>query len=82
MSIYLGNSGTGTEVGPRFSMTMVGWRAILATEVRRESRKVVPAERGVSPTALCGRSAEVSGDDLPVVEVSAGSGQVQHDAPH
>src|SRR5450631_4240231 len=38
--------------------------------------------RGVSPTALRGRGAEVSGDDLPVVAVDAGGWQVQHDAPH
>jgi hypothetical protein len=38
--------------------------------------------RGVSPTALRGRGAEVSGDDLPVAAVDAGGWQVQHDAPH
>ena len=32
--------------------------------------------------ALRGRSAQVSGDDLPVVAVDAGGGQMQHDAPH
>ncbi len=57
-------------------------RVILATGVRRESREINRTKRVVNPTALCGRSAEASGDDLPVVAVDAGSGQVQHDAPH
>jgi len=39
-------------------------------------------ERGAGPRALCRRSAEVSGDDLSGVMGQAGSGQVQHDAPH
>ena len=38
--------------------------------------------RGASPTALCGRSAKIAGDDLPVVAMQTGGGQVQHDAPH
>ena len=39
-------------------------------------------ERGTRPTALCGRRAEVTGDDLPVVAVQTGGGQMQHDAAH
>src|SRR5665213_1607137 len=54
---------------------------ILATGVRRDARKIHPSGRGISPTALCGRGAETSSDDLPVVAVDAGSRQVQHDAP-
>jgi hypothetical protein len=55
---------------------------ISATGVRPELLRRYSIERGVDPTALCGRSAEVVGDDLPVVAVQAGSWQVQHDAPH
>ena len=65
-----------------FSMFSVHEGVFLATGVRRESRRIESAPGGVSPTALCGRCAETSGDDLPVVAVDAGGGQVQHDAPH
>ena len=37
---------------------------------------------GAGRTALCGRRAEVSGNDLPVVAVQGGGGQMQDDAPH
>lgn len=57
-------------------------RGILGTGVRRESHAMSLARRGVSPTGLCGRSTEASGDDLPVVTVDAGSGQMQHDASY
>ena len=65
-----------------FSRFPVHEGVFLATGVRRESRRIESASGGVSPTALCGRCAETSGDDLPVVAVDAGGGQVQHDAPH
>jgi hypothetical protein len=39
-------------------------------------------EYGLRPTALCGRSIEVAGDDLPVVAVQTSGWQVQHDTPH
>lgn len=63
-----------------FSRFPVHEGEFLATGVRRESRRIELASSGVSPTALCGRGAEASGDDLPVVAVDAGSGQMQHDA--
>ena|ERR1700730_9305744 len=66
----------------RFSPPVRCRRRILATGVRRESRAIMMHGNGVSPTALCGRSAEALGDDLPVVAVDAGGGQMQHDAPH
>src|ERR1022692_3542580 len=74
--------GAVAELGVGLSTSPVRDGVILATGVRRESRKFHPTERGVSPTALCGRRAEACGDDLPVVAVDARSGQVQHDAPH
>ena len=74
--------GSVTELGVGFSTSQVREGVILATGVWRESRRVNRTERGVGATALGRRSAEASGDDLPVVAVDAGSGQVQHDAPH
>jgi hypothetical protein len=66
----------------RFSRSVLSRRAILTTGVRRESRKPHPTERGVSPTALCGRRAEIAGNDLPVAAVQGSDGQMQHDAAH
>lgn len=57
-------------------------REILATRVRRESRAIRLSGGGLSPTGLCGRSAETLGDDLPVAVMDADGGQMQHDAPH
>ena len=77
-----GDFGVLTDAMVRFAPSVRRRRGILATGVRRESREVNRTKRVVNPTALCGRSAEASGDDLPVVTVDAGSGQMQHDAPH
>ena len=74
--------GLAGELGVGFSGLRVRKSEILATGVRRESRAILARQRGVSPTTLRGRSAEASGDDLPVVAMDAGGGQVQHDAPH
>src|SRR5450759_1842027 len=74
--------GAMTDVGVGFSEWVAREREISATAVPRGSRKVIPAGFSVRRTALCGRSAEASGDDLPVVAMDAGSGQMQHDAPH
>jgi hypothetical protein len=71
-----------TSLGVGFSRLLVHEGVILATGVGRESREINRTERVVDPTALCGRSAEACGDNLPVVAVDAGSGQMQHDAPH
>src|ERR1700690_52811 len=57
-------------------------RGILATGVRRESCAIRLSGSSLSPTGLCGGSAETSGDDLPVAAVDAGGGQMQHNAPH
>src|ERR1017187_8718474 len=73
--------GAVAEFGVGFSTSSVRKGVIFATGVRRESRTCHPTERGVSPTALCGRGAEACGDDLPVVAVDARGRQVQHDAP-
>src|ERR1017187_320952 len=82
MSMRGGDLGARTDAVCRFSPSVRRRRGILATGVRCESRAIMATERGASPTALCGRGAEASGDDLPVVAVDAGSGQMQHDAPH
>src|SRR5450631_266503 len=82
MSMRGVDSASITCVGARFSAVMVGGCGIAGMGVRRESRGIHAAVRGVSPTALCRRGAEISGDDLPVVAVQAGGWQVQHDAPH
>src|SRR3989442_9115519 len=74
--------GLAGELGVGFSGLRVCKSEILATGVRRESRAILARQRGVSPTTLRGRSAEASGDELPVVAMDAGGGQVQHDAPH
>ena len=70
------------DAAVRFSSLIRRGRGILATGVRRESRAIMLGGSSLSPTGLCGRSAETSGDDLPVVAVDAGRGQMQHDAPH
>jgi len=57
-------------------------RVIWATGLRSELLRRHSMERAARPRALCGRSAEASGDDLPVVTVQTGRGQMQHDAPH
>ena len=82
MSMRDGEVGAALDVGIGFSMWGVRECEISAMGVPREPRTLMRAERSVSPPALCGRSAEVAGDDLPVVAVNAGSRQVQHDAPH
>jgi hypothetical protein len=77
-----GDFGGALGVGDRLSIAVRGRRVISATGVRPELFRRWSMERGVRPTALCGRSAEVAGDDQPVVAVQGGSGQMQHDAPH
>ncbi len=77
-----GDFGTAMGVGVGSSVSVVRERKISTMGVPRELRTLIRAERSVSPTALCGRGAAASGDDLPVVAVNAGSGRVQHDAPH
>jgi hypothetical protein len=77
-----GDFGARAEVVARFSPSVRRRRVILATALRREWRAMISAKRVVSPTALCGRGTEACGDDLPVVAVDVGSGQMQHDAPH
>jgi len=66
----------------RFSLSMQLRRVIFATGVGRGSHRTHPTGRRLSPTALCGRSAEISGDDLRVVAVDAGGRQMQHDVAH
>jgi hypothetical protein len=66
-----GDFGAVTDVGVGFSEWVAREREISATAVPRGSRKVIPAGFSVSPTALCGRGAELRGDDLPVVAVDA-----------
>src|SRR5450759_3176541 len=66
--------GAMTDVGVGFSEWVSREYEISATAVPRGSRKVIPAGFSVRRTALCGRSAEASGDDLPVVAMDAGSG--------
>src|ERR1035438_10809616 len=66
----------------RLSTPVSGRQLIFATDVRPESLRRRSIERGVSPTTLCGRSTESFGDDLPVIAMQAGGGQMQHDAPH
>jgi len=77
-----GDFGVLTYAMVRFAPALRRRRGILAAGVRRESREINRIKQVVNPTALCGRSAEASSDDLPVVTVDTGSGQVQHDAPH
>ena len=55
---------------------------ISATGIRPELLRRHCRECGARPTALRGSSTEVFSDDLPVVPVQTGDGQVQHDAPH
>ena len=82
MSMWDIDFGLAGELGVGFSGLPVRKSEILATGVRRESRAILARPGGVSPTVLRGRSAEASGDDLPVVAMDAGGGQMQHDAPH
>ena len=77
-----GDFGARTDALDLFSPSVRRRRGILTAGVRRESHAILAMERGVGPTALRGRSAEASGDALPVVAVDAGSGQMQHDAPY
>src|ERR1039457_2867453 len=65
-----------------FSRLPVREGVIFATGVWREARELNRLGRIVSPTALCRRCAETSGDDPPVIAMDAAGGQVQHDAPH
>jgi hypothetical protein len=82
MSMQCADFAGGVVISDRLSTTACGLRMISATGVRPESGARHSMELGVSPTALCGRSAEVAGDDLPVVAMQASRWQVQHDAPH
>jgi hypothetical protein len=82
MSMGAGHSVIGIDAGHRFSTAVVGLAEIWATSVRRKRPKRIASERDVSPTALCGRSAEAWGDALPVITGSVGGWQVQHDAQH
>src|SRR5260370_38049613 len=82
MSMHGGEFGAGADAMVGFSPSVRRRRGIFATGVRRESREINRTERVVNPTALCGRSAEASGDDLPIVAVDARSEQMQHDASH
>ncbi len=68
--------------GHRLSAAVSGGLVISATGVRPGSRRLQPMECGASPTALCGRSAEAAGDDLPVIAEQAGGWQMPHDAAH
>jgi hypothetical protein len=74
--------GARTEAVARLPAAAQRRRVILAMGVLRESRAMSSAKRAVSPTALCECCAETSGDDLPVMRVDTGSGQMQHNAPH
>jgi hypothetical protein len=67
---------TSTSAELRFSEAMVGGLQISSTGFRRESRRIHSAKRGVSATALCGRSTQVAGDDLPVVPMQGGGRHV------
>ncbi len=82
MSMRGGDFAGGMCVGDRFSTAVGDPRVISATGFRSELLRRHSMERAANPTALCGRSAETSGDDLPVVAVQASGWQVQHDAPH
>jgi hypothetical protein len=82
MSMRGGDFAPGICTGDRLSAAVFGRRVISGTGVRRESRWVQSSKRSVNPTALSGRGAETSRDDLPVVAVEASGRQVQHDAPH
>ncbi len=80
MSMRSGDFAARGDAAVRFSPPIRRMRGILAMGVRRESRAIMVNGSGISPTTLCGGSAEASGDDLPVVAIDAGSGQMQHDA--
>src|ERR1039457_3794897 len=82
MSMRGGDFAAMANAGRSFCAVSVGAGEISSTSVRREPRKRIPTVRDVCPAALCGSGTEASGDDLPVVAVDAGGGQVQHDAPH
>jgi hypothetical protein len=59
-----GDLGARTDAVFRFSPSARRRRVILATGVRRESRRTMMAVGcSASPIALCGRSAEACGDD-------------------
>jgi hypothetical protein len=57
MSMVVSHSVIDADAGHRFSTSVVGLAEIWATGVRRKRRKRIARERGVSPTALYGRSA-------------------------
>ena len=82
MSMRGGDFAGGMCVGDRFSTAAGDPRVISATGFRSELLRRHSMGRAANPTALCGRSAEASGDDLPVVALQASGWQVQHDAPH
>ena len=77
-----GDFASGIRTADRLSAAAFDQRVISGAGVQRGSRRISRAERSVSPIALCGCSAEASGDDLPVVAMQAGGWQMQHDAPH
>src|ERR1700687_505701 len=82
MSMRCGDFAARADAVVRFLPPVQRRRGILATGVRRESRAIMVSRRGVSAAALGGCGAEACGDDLPVVAVDAGSGQMQHDASY
>jgi hypothetical protein len=75
MSMRGGDFRARTDAAVRFPPPDGHGLGILATGVRRESRAMIARKRRASPTALCGRSAEASGDDLPVAAVDTGGGR-------
>ena len=82
MSMRGGDFSGGVCSGDRWSTAVGDRRVISATGLRSELLRRHSIGRAARPTALCGRSAEASGDDLPVVAMQASGWQVQHDAPH
>jgi hypothetical protein len=82
MSMRGGDFASDACVGDRLSGAVWAWRGIAVTGIRSELLRRHWMDRDSNPTGLRGSSAEVSSDDLPVVAVQTGGGQVQHDAPH
>src|SRR5665213_2970229 len=82
MSMRGGDFAGGVRVRDGLSSAASTRRGIRATGVRSELLRRPSMQRGARPTALCGRSTEIAGDDLPVAAVQAGGWQVQDNAPH
>ena len=82
MSMRSGDFGARGGAAVRYLPLIRCRRGILATGGRRETRAIMVKRSGVSPTALCGCGTEAAGDDLPVIAVDAGGGQMQHDSSH